>query len=320
MAALDHAVRQGKALYAGISSYSRRRRPRRPPTIARDLGTPLLIHQPSYSMLNRWIEGDLLDELEEQGMGCIVFTALAQGLLTDRYLDGVPGGLARRPRGSTTAGLDERRAGPGPRAERDRARPRPEAGPAGAPVGAARPAGHLGRHRRVVGRAARHQPRRPRRAGLDRRGARRDRPGRRRLRRSTSGRRRRRTEERSPKAEPTSSQARPVADAWAVTAPRAGVNKRRVGVVRREQATGRRRTAGQMKSSRPRRELAERQEQVARLVVLLVVAVHDRDLPRLLLEPAAQLVDDHRPGGPSAEHQQASPGSPRGCPRLRRQG
>ncbi|HET8961290.1 aldo/keto reductase, partial [Nocardioides sp.] len=89
MMALDTAVRQGKALYAGISSYSAART-REAATIARDLGTPLLIHQPSYSMLNRWIEEDLLDELEEQGMGCIVFTALAQGLLTDRYLDGVP--------------------------------------------------------------------------------------------------------------------------------------------------------------------------------------------------------------------------------------
>jgi L-glyceraldehyde 3-phosphate reductase len=89
MMALDHAVRQGKALYAGISSYSAAKT-REAASIARDLGTPLLIHQPSYSMLNRWIEEDLLDELEEQGMGCIVFTALAQGLLTDRYLDGVP--------------------------------------------------------------------------------------------------------------------------------------------------------------------------------------------------------------------------------------
>ncbi len=88
MMALDHAVRQGKALYAGISSYSAAKT-REAATIARDLGTPLLIHQPSYSMLNRWIEEDLLDELEQQGMGCIVFTALAQGLLTDRYLDGV---------------------------------------------------------------------------------------------------------------------------------------------------------------------------------------------------------------------------------------
>ena len=89
MAALDHAVRQGKALYAGISSYSAEKT-REAAAIARDLGTPLLIHQPSYSLLNRWIEEDLLDELEQQGMGCIVFSALAQGLLTDRYLDGVP--------------------------------------------------------------------------------------------------------------------------------------------------------------------------------------------------------------------------------------
>jgi L-glyceraldehyde 3-phosphate reductase len=89
MTALDHAVRQGKALYAGISSYSAEKT-REAASIARDLGTPLLIHQPSYSLLNRWIEEDLLDELEEQGMGCIVFSALAQGLLTARYLDGVP--------------------------------------------------------------------------------------------------------------------------------------------------------------------------------------------------------------------------------------
>ncbi len=89
MMALDHAVRSGKALYAGISSYSAKKT-HEAATVARELGTPLLIHQPSYSLLNRWIETDLLDELEEQGMGCIVFTALAQGLLTDRYLEGVP--------------------------------------------------------------------------------------------------------------------------------------------------------------------------------------------------------------------------------------
>jgi L-glyceraldehyde 3-phosphate reductase len=89
MMALDQAVRSGRALYAGISSYSATKT-KEAATIARDLGTPLLIHQPSYSMLNRWIEKGLLDELEEQGMGCIVFSALAQGLLTDRYLDGVP--------------------------------------------------------------------------------------------------------------------------------------------------------------------------------------------------------------------------------------
>jgi len=89
MQALDTAVRSGRALYAGISSYSAAKT-REAATIARELGTPLLIHQPSYSMLNRWIERGLLDEVEEQGMGCIVFSPLAQGLLTDRYLDGVP--------------------------------------------------------------------------------------------------------------------------------------------------------------------------------------------------------------------------------------
>jgi L-glyceraldehyde 3-phosphate reductase len=106
MAALDTAVRSGRALYAGISSYSPAKT-REAAAIARDLGTPLLIHQPSYSMLNRWIEGGLLDELEEQGMGCIVFTALAQGLLTDRYLDGVPEDSRAARENSTLAGLED---------------------------------------------------------------------------------------------------------------------------------------------------------------------------------------------------------------------
>ncbi len=106
MMALDTAVRSGRALYAGISSYSADMT-REAAAIAADLGTPLLIHQPSYSMLNRWIEGDLLDELETQGMGCIVFTALAQGLLTDRYLDGVPADSRAARDDSTIAGLDE---------------------------------------------------------------------------------------------------------------------------------------------------------------------------------------------------------------------
>jgi len=105
MTALDTAVRSGRALYAGISSYSAERT-REAATIARELGTPLLIHQPSYSMLNRWIEGGLLDELEQQGMGCIVFTALAQGLLTDRYLDGIPEDSRAARDDSTIAGLD----------------------------------------------------------------------------------------------------------------------------------------------------------------------------------------------------------------------
>jgi L-glyceraldehyde 3-phosphate reductase len=100
MSALDHAVRSGRALYAGISSYSPKRTAEAA-TIARQLGTPLLIHQPSYSMLNRWIEEELLDTLEEHGMGCIVFTPLAQGLLTDRYLNGIPEGSRAAMRGST---------------------------------------------------------------------------------------------------------------------------------------------------------------------------------------------------------------------------
>src|SRR5919109_1873038 len=91
MGALDTAVRHGKALYVGISSYSARKT-REAAAILRDLGTPLLIHQPSYSMLNRWIEPELLDVLEEEGVGCIVFSPLAQGMLTDKYLHGIPEG------------------------------------------------------------------------------------------------------------------------------------------------------------------------------------------------------------------------------------
>ncbi|MCY7372263.1 MAG: L-glyceraldehyde 3-phosphate reductase [Spirochaetaceae bacterium] len=91
MGALATAVRDGKALYAGISSYSPDRT-REAAQILRDLGTPLLIHQPSYSMLNRWVEDGLLDVIEEEGVGCIAFSPLAQGMLTDRYLDGIPEG------------------------------------------------------------------------------------------------------------------------------------------------------------------------------------------------------------------------------------
>src|SRR4051812_42032554 len=87
MGALDTAVRQGKALYLGISSYSPAKT-HEAVAILRSLGTPLLIHQPSYSMLNRWIEGGLLDTLADVGAGCIVFSPLAQGMLTDKYLNG----------------------------------------------------------------------------------------------------------------------------------------------------------------------------------------------------------------------------------------
>jgi len=89
MMALDQAVRQGKALYAGISSYSPEQS-RQAADILRQLGTPCLIHQPSYSILDRWVEDGLLDTLEERGMGCIAFSPLKQGLLTNRYLDGIP--------------------------------------------------------------------------------------------------------------------------------------------------------------------------------------------------------------------------------------
>jgi L-glyceraldehyde 3-phosphate reductase len=91
MGALDQAVRSGKALYAGISSYGPEKT-REAAAILRRLGTPCLIHQPSYSMLNRWVEGGLLDVLEREGIGCIAFSPLAQGLLSDKYLSGVPGG------------------------------------------------------------------------------------------------------------------------------------------------------------------------------------------------------------------------------------
>jgi L-glyceraldehyde 3-phosphate reductase len=91
MGALATAVRQGKALYVGISSYSAPKTAKAA-AILRELGTPLLIHQPSYSMLNRWIEDELLDTLGELGIGCIVFSPLAQGMLTDKYLSGIPEG------------------------------------------------------------------------------------------------------------------------------------------------------------------------------------------------------------------------------------
>jgi len=104
MGALDTAVRQGKALYAGISSYSAQKT-REAAGIMRELGTPLLIHQPSYSMLNRWIEPELLNVLGEEGIGCIVFSPLAQGMLTDRYLRGIPEGSRASRKGSLSPDL-----------------------------------------------------------------------------------------------------------------------------------------------------------------------------------------------------------------------
>jgi len=99
MGALDHIVRSGKALYAGISNYDARQT-RKAAAILQDLGTPCLIHQPKYSMFNRWIEPDLLHVLKQEGIGCIAFSPLAQGLLTDKYLHGVPSGSrASKPHG-----------------------------------------------------------------------------------------------------------------------------------------------------------------------------------------------------------------------------
>jgi L-glyceraldehyde 3-phosphate reductase len=99
MMALDAAVRQGKALYVGISSYSAEQT-REAARLLRELGTPCLIHQPVYHMFNRWVEGDLLAALSEAGMGCIAFSPLAQGLLTDRYLNDIPeGSRASKPHG-----------------------------------------------------------------------------------------------------------------------------------------------------------------------------------------------------------------------------
>jgi L-glyceraldehyde 3-phosphate reductase len=104
LGALDSAVRAGKALYVGISSYSG---PRTADAvrILRELGTPVLIHQPSYSLLNRWIEEDLLDVLGREGVGCIVFSPLAQGMLTDKYLDGVPADSRAAREGSFTSSM-----------------------------------------------------------------------------------------------------------------------------------------------------------------------------------------------------------------------
>jgi L-glyceraldehyde 3-phosphate reductase len=99
LGALHSAILQGKALYVGISSYSDRRT-REAVAILRQLGTPLLVHQPSYSMLNRWIEKGLLEVLGNEGIGCIAFSPLAQGLLTDRYLDGIPEGSRASKSGS----------------------------------------------------------------------------------------------------------------------------------------------------------------------------------------------------------------------------
>jgi L-glyceraldehyde 3-phosphate reductase len=102
MGALATAVKTGKALYVGISSYSAEKT-REAASILKEMGIPLLIHQPSYSLLNRWIEGDLLDTLRKTGTGCIAFSPLAQGMLTDKYLNGIPEGSRASKEGSLKA-------------------------------------------------------------------------------------------------------------------------------------------------------------------------------------------------------------------------
>ena len=176
MGALDSAVRQGKALYVGISSYSAEKT-REAAAILRSLGTPLLIHQPSYSLLNRWIEPDLLDALEEVGAGCIGFSPLAQGMLTDKYLDGIPEGsrasqhTSLSPKLLTEDALARIRC-----AERDRGRPRADARADGARLDAPRSSHDLDARRRLERCPARGERRRARPPRLLGRRARRDRP------------------------------------------------------------------------------------------------------------------------------------------------
>ena len=154
MGALDTAVRSGKALYAGISSYSPERT-REAYAILKSMGTPLLIHQPSYSMINRWIEGGLLDTLGELGVGCIAFSPLAQGVLTTKYLGGVPAGSRAVAERVAVAGPAQRaHARPRAGAERDRRLPGADARADGHLLGAARRPDDVGADRRVLRGAA----------------------------------------------------------------------------------------------------------------------------------------------------------------------
>ena len=158
MGALATAVTSGRALYAGISSYSAERTAQAA-AILRQLGTPLLIHQPSYSMLNRWVEDGLLDTLAAEGVGCIAFSPLAQGVLTGKYLAGVPAGSRASQGGSLSPDqLTEDNLARVSGAQRDRPRARPVTGADGAELGAARPAGHLGADRREQRGAAGGEP------------------------------------------------------------------------------------------------------------------------------------------------------------------
>ena len=175
MSALATAVQSGRALYAGISSYPPEQTAQAA-AILGQMGVRLLIHQPSYSILDRWVEDGLVDALGRDGIGCIAFSPLAQGLLTSRYLNGIPAGSRASRAGSLSPGLlTDAAVTPPARAERHRRGARPDAGPAGPGVGAARPAGHLGPGRRQQRRAARGEPAGGRRPALHRAGASRDR-------------------------------------------------------------------------------------------------------------------------------------------------
>ena len=180
--ALDTAVRQGKALYAGISSYSAERT-EEAAEIARELGTPLLIHQPSYSLLNRWIEPEVLDTCGEEGVGIIAFSPLGQGMLTDRYLGGIPEDSRAAKDFYLKKDFINEENMARVRALNEIAQRRGQALAAdGARLGPARPARDLGADRRVERRAARDQRRRAREPRVQRRGTGRDRQARRRRR------------------------------------------------------------------------------------------------------------------------------------------
>ena len=175
LGAVATAVQQGKALYAGISSYSAQRT-EEAIEILRGLGTPLLIHQPSYSLLNRWIEPDLLDVLGREGVGAIVFSPLGQGMLTDRYLNGIPEDSRAAREGSLSKSMLSEENLERIRALNEiAAAARADAGPARAGLDPARPARDLDAHRRQQRRPARGQRRRAGAPGLRRRRARRDR-------------------------------------------------------------------------------------------------------------------------------------------------
>ena len=145
--ALDQAVRQGKALRWGLELL-RRQQTAEAAAVLRRLGTPCLIHQPRYSMFDRWIEGGLTEVLEREGIGCIAFSPLAQGLLSDKYLAGIPqGSRASTPHGFLRPEHVTRTRSAGPEAERDREGPEPEPRADGATVGPPPPGGHVRSHR-----------------------------------------------------------------------------------------------------------------------------------------------------------------------------